>query len=305
MKELKEDLIPPLNLDLCLQLDYEDQLVLRLQGMGAVTVGEEESEELMMDAAMEEPEEDLIPLLNLDMLLQLDYEGQLGIRLQGMGAVTVGGEEDVEKLELVLLVKVDTKEPKLVMLEEGDDIQVPELVMEELLILQLDSEDKMTHTGEQQDVERGQQAICFLQLLSKCLKLTLIMIITGFLLHLMTIKSYVNELLGVIILDYKAHATVNYLIPFVIFSNNSSNIDLCQFVEDVNKFSRQKRGGQHPGPTGTPTNVCVLCSSGAICLGSACMGKKTQMSTIAMEGTEVSRPSSSSTIPGLVIASDR
>ena len=95
------------------------------------------------------------------------------------------------------------------MLEEGDDIQVPELVMEELLILQLDSEDKMTHTGEQQDVERGQQAICFLQLLSKCLKLTLIMIITGFLLHLMTIKSYVNELLGVIILDYKAHATVN------------------------------------------------------------------------------------------------
>ena len=131
------------------------------------------------------------------------------------------------------------------------------------------------------------------------------MIITGFLLHEMTIKSYVNELLGVIILDYKAHATVNYLIPFVIFSNNSSKIDLCQFVEDVNKFSRQKRGGQHPGPTGTPTNVCVLCSSGAICLGSACMGKKTQMSTIAMEGTEVSRPSSSSTIPGLVIASDR
>ena len=119
MKELKEDLIPPLNLDLCLRLDYEGQLVLRLQGMGAVTVGEEESEELMMDAAMEEPEEDLIPLLNLDMLLQLDYEGQLGIRLQGMGAVTVGGEEDVEKLELVLLVKEDTKEPKLVMLEEG------------------------------------------------------------------------------------------------------------------------------------------------------------------------------------------
>ena len=31
-----------------------------------------------------------------------------------------------------------------------------------------------------------------------------------------------------------------HLIPFVIFSNNSSNIDLCQFVEDVKTSSVDK-----------------------------------------------------------------
>ena len=106
--------------------------------------------------------------------------------------------------------------------------------------------------------------------------------------------------------SYKVQASVNYFRNFHHFSNNNSNIDLYQFVEDVNKFSRQKRGGQHPGPSGPPTNVCVLCSSGAaVCLGSACMGKKTQVSTIAMESTEVTRPIPSSTIPGLVFAFDR
>ena len=85
---------------------------------------------------MKELKEDLIPLLNLDLLLRLDYEGQLVLRLQGMGAVTVGVEEDGEKQKVVLLDKEDFKESNLVMLDEEEHIEMVMELWEEALILQ-------------------------------------------------------------------------------------------------------------------------------------------------------------------------
>ena len=58
------------------------------------------------------------------------------------------------------------------------------------------------------------------------------------------------------------------------------DVDMMQFVQDVNKLSWQKSGGQAMGPRGAPTRYCPLCSTGAaVCLGSSCLGKPPPVST--------------------------
>ena len=61
----------------------------------------------------------------------------------------------------------------------------------------------------------------------------------------------------------------------VIDNDNHSKVDLLKFVENTNKFVRQKRGGTKEAPIVPDSSYCIICSDGdGICLGQSCKGKR-------------------------------
>ena len=90
------------------------------------------------------------------------------------------------------------------------------------------------------------------------------------------------------------------------YAHTTGHDDILQFVADVNKHSRQKRGGFAPGPSFVgPINGCPLCGSGlATCLGKSCLGKPNIGSSGSVTRREpVQAPLPPSTIPGLSFVS--
>ena len=84
--------------------------------------------------------------------------------------------------------------------------------------------------------------------------------------------------------------------------DHNPTVDLYKAVEDINVYSRQKKGGWRgvSGPLVPESKYCIFCSNGGICLGSSCKGRGPTFETkLSMEPQVTNNPGVKKVLPGL------